>query len=92
MSKVTRITTLITVRNPYFDKEYEVSESLDYIESELKNITLGNIDFLTLHTVAGEIIEGEIKLITINPANYGSIECRKKFYTDETGGNDGQED
>lgn len=57
----------VTVRNPYYEKEYKVQEKRGDIEYAVHNIQMGNETFLNLHDEDGN-------LVLINPANFASVE------------------
>lgn len=64
----------IVLKNPYFEEEMKVKESLEYICYKLKDLDYGNIGYIQLHQ-----IEPEERLITINPKNFAKVD----FYKDE---------
>ena len=66
--------TKIILKNPYFEEEIQVKESLDYIRYKLKDLNYGNIGYIQLHQ-----IEPKERLITISPKNFAKID----FYKDE---------
>lgn len=61
---------IIKIDNPYFDKTYKVVENKGDIEYALKNIEIGNLNFLHLH----DYETGDP--ITISPTYCASIEFK----------------
>lgn len=57
----------VTVRNPYYEKEYKVQEDMKYIENAVHNVQVGNEPFIKLHDKNG-------MLVLINPANLATVE------------------
>ena len=66
--------TRIVLKNPYFEEEIKVKESIKQIKGCLENLDYGNISFMQLQQ-----IEPTETIITINPKNFAKIE----FYEDE---------
>lgn len=64
----------IVLKNPYFEEEIKVKESMKQIKGCLDNLDYGNISFMQLQQI--EPIE---TIITISPKNFAKIE----FYEDE---------
>ena len=64
----------IVLKNPYFEEEINVKESMKQIKGCLDNLDYGNISFMQLQQ-----IEPTETIITINPKNFAKIE----FYEDE---------
>lgn len=64
----------IVLKNPYFEEEIKVKESMKQIKGCLDNLDYGNISFVQLQQ-----IEPTETIITINPKNFAKIE----FYEDE---------
>lgn len=64
----------IVLKNPYFEEEIKVKESMKQIKGCLDNLDYGNISFMQLQQ-----IEPTETIITINPKNFAKIE----FYEDE---------
>lgn len=60
----------IAVRNPYYEKEYDVVETLDDVVNFITNIRHGNEDFIVCHTIDG-------LLLTISPSNFASVEFKE---------------
>ncbi len=58
--------TRIHLRNPYWDKEYDVNESAKYIKLSLNNVTRGYESFVLLTTENGAL--------AISPKNLATIE------------------
>jgi hypothetical protein len=67
--------TKIVLKNPYFEEEIKVKESIKQIKGCLDNLDYGNISFMQLQQ-----IEPTETIITINPKNFAKIE----FYEEET--------
>lgn len=67
--------TKIVLKNPYFEEEIKVKESIKQIKGCLDNLDYGNITFMKLQQ-----IEPTETIITINPKNFAKIE----FYEEET--------
>ena len=66
--------TRIVLKNPYFEEEIKVKESIKQIKGCLENLDYGNISFMQLQQ-----IEPTETIITINPKNFAKIE----FYEGE---------
>lgn len=66
--------TRIVLKNPYFEEEIKVKESIKQIKGCLENLDYGNISFVQLQQ-----IEPTETIITINPKNFAKVE----FYEDE---------
>ena len=66
--------TRIVLKNPYFEEEIKVKESMKQIKGCLDNLDYGNISFMQLQQ-----IEPTETIITINPKNFAKIE----FYEGE---------
>lgn len=64
----------IVLKNPYFEEEIKVKESMKQIKGCLDNLDYGNISFMQLQQ-----IEPTETIITINPKNFAKIE----FYEGE---------
>ena len=64
----------IVLKNPYFEEEIKVKESMKQIKGCLDNLDYGNISFMQL-----QHIEPTETIITINPKNFAKIE----FYEGE---------
>lgn len=57
--------TKIVLKNPYFEEEIKVKESIKQIKGCLDNLDYGNISFMQLQQ-----IEPTETIITINPKNF----------------------
>ena len=57
--------TKIVLKNPYFEEEIKVKESMKQIKGCLDNLDYGNISFMQLQQ-----IEPTETIITINPKKY----------------------
>lgn len=66
--------TRIVLKNPYFEEEIKVKESIKQIKGCLENLDYGNISFMQLQQ-----IEPTETIITINPKNFAKVE----FYEEE---------
>lgn len=66
--------TRIVLKNPYFEEEIKVKESIKQIKGCLENLDYGNISFMQLQQ-----IEPTETIITINPKNFAKVE----FYEGE---------
>jgi hypothetical protein len=66
--------TKIVLKNPYFEEEIKVKESMKQIKVCLENLDYGNISFMQLQQ-----IEPTETIITINPKNFAKIE----FYEED---------
>lgn len=66
--------TKIVLKNPYFEEEIKVKESIKQIKGCLDNLDYGNISFMQLQQ-----IEPTETIITINPKNFAKIE----FYEED---------
>ena len=64
----------IVLKNPYFEEEIKVKESIKQIKGCLDNLDYGNISFMQLQQ-----IEPTETIITINPKNFAKIE----FYEED---------
>lgn len=60
----------VTVTNPYFKKEYETKDSMDYIKNNLENLEFGREVAIKLHLTNGE-------LVLINPENLATVEFKE---------------
>lgn len=66
--------TKIVLKNPYFEEEIKVKESIKQIKGCLENLDYGNISFMQLQQ-----IEPTETMITIHPKHFAKIE----FYEGE---------
>ena len=64
----------IVLKNPYFEEEIKVKESIKQIKGCLDNLDYGNISFMQLQQ-----IEPSENIITINPKHFAKIE----FYEED---------
>lgn len=66
--------TRIILKNPYFEEEIKVKETLSRIQAMLHYMETGNLQYLTLKQ-----IEPTECMVTINPKNFAKVE----FYEEE---------
>lgn len=66
--------TKIVLKNPYFEEEIKVKESMKQIKGCLENLDYGHISFMQLQQ-----IEPTETIITINPKHFAKIE----FYEED---------
>lgn len=64
----------IILKNPYFEEEIKVKETLSRIQDMLHYMETGNLQYLTLKQ-----IEPTECMVTINPKNFAKVE----FYEEE---------
>lgn len=64
----------IVLKNPYFEEEIKVKESMKQIKGCLDNLDYGNISFMQLQQ-----IEPTENIITISPKNFAKVD----YYEDE---------
>ena len=69
--------TRIILKNPYFEEEIKVKETLSRIQDMLHYMETGNLQYLTLKQ-----IEPTECMVTINPKNFAKVE----FYEEEVSG------
>ena len=67
--------TKLVLKNPYFEEDIKVKETLSCIQDMLHYMETGNLQYLTLKQI--EPIEC---LVTINPKNFAKVE----FYEGDT--------
>lgn len=61
--------TRIMLKNPYFEEEITVKETLSRIKEMLHYMEMGNMQYLTLQQT-----EPTETMITINPKNFAKVE------------------
>jgi len=61
--------TRIMLKNPYYEEEITVKETLSRIQDMLHYMEMGNMQYLTLQQ-----IEPTETMITINPKNFAKVE------------------
>lgn len=61
--------TRIMLKNPYYEGEITVKETLSRIQDMLHYMEMGNMQYLTLQQ-----IEPTETMITINPKNFAKVE------------------
>ena len=61
--------TRIILKNPYFEEEIKVKETLSRIQDMLHYMETGNLQYLTLKQ-----IESTECMVTINPKNFAKVE------------------
>lgn len=67
--------TKLVLKNPYFEEDIKVKETLSRIQDMLHYMETGNLQYLTLKQ-----IEPTECLVTINPKNFAKVE----FYEEGT--------
>lgn len=61
--------TRMMLKNPYFEEEITVKETLSRIKEMLHYMEMGNMQYLTLQQT-----ESTETMITINPKNFAKVE------------------
>lgn len=61
--------TRLMLKNPYYEEEITVKETLSRIQDMLHYMEMGNMQYLTLQQ-----IEPTETMITINPKNFAKVE------------------
>lgn len=61
--------TRIMLKNPYFEEEITVNETLSCIKDMLHYMEMGNLQYLILQQ-----LEPTETMITINPKNFAKVE------------------
>lgn len=65
--------TKLVLKNPYFEEDIKVKETLSRIQDMLHYMETGNLQYLTLKQ-----IEPTECLVTINPKNFAKVEFYEK--------------